>query len=200
MRPPARRVGLEQEFFLVDASGKISDLGDRLLKACQKSARDEGIDPRCFKAECVHSLVEVTTPPSAGFSHLAENYVSNLGLALDVAAGLGLGLYPLGIYPLPTRSTVCDEPRYSLKARTIGNQRFLHAVRHPALRCGGEAGRGHQLVACSTANGATYAALAQRHGSGPSREPKAHRSDGPLPLIVLPTRDVQAQRLGKGES
>ncbi|HJQ27845.1 MAG TPA: glutamate-cysteine ligase family protein, partial [Rubrobacter sp.] len=50
-------------------------------------------------------------------------------LALGVASGLGLGLYPLGTYPLPTRSAIREVPRYRLEARTIGHDRFLHAGR-----------------------------------------------------------------------
>ena len=127
--PLVRRVGLEQEFFLVDASGEISDLGERFLRECREAAHAKAIDPGCFKAECVHSLVEVTTPPSSDFSQLVENYATNLSLAMDAAAELGLGLYPLGTYPLPTRPTVRDEPRCRLKASTLGYERFLHAGR-----------------------------------------------------------------------
>jgi carboxylate-amine ligase len=158
VRSSVRRIGLEQEFFLVDASGKISDLGDVLLGACWESARAEGVDPGCFKAECVHSLVEVTTPPSAGFSPLVENYITNLNLALDAAAGLGLRLYPLGTYPLPTRPTVRDDPRYRLKARTIGYERFLNAGRCAGVHLHIEAPPGTIWPHVKTAHAAPAAA------------------------------------------
>ena len=55
---PVRRVGLEQEFFLVDRKGQVRDLADPFLRRCQDAARAEGRDPHCFKAECVKNLVE----------------------------------------------------------------------------------------------------------------------------------------------
>jgi len=99
------------------------------LQRCREAAKAEGLDPSCFKAECVLSLVEITTPPSSGLADLAVNYLSNLDLALRVASELGLALYPLGTYPLPVRTTVRNDPSYEIKARTIGYERFSHAGR-----------------------------------------------------------------------
>src|SRR5215208_3089064 len=110
---PVRRVGLEQEFFLVDRDG----------------ARAEGLDPLCFKAECVKSLVEIATPPGSSLKDLADNYLNNLELALKVASELGLALYPLGTYPLPISPVLRDDPVYMVKASTIGHGRFSHAGR-----------------------------------------------------------------------
>ena len=126
---PVRRIGLEQEFFLVDPTGELSDLADLYLRECWEAAEAEGLDPRCFKSECVRSLVEITTPPSSGIEDLARNYLSNLSLALEVGAELGLRLYPLGTYPLPIRPVVRNDPSYRVQARTIGEDRFLHAGR-----------------------------------------------------------------------
>src|SRR3712207_337560 len=126
---PVRRAGLEQEFFLVDRRGALRDLADPFLQRCREAAKAEGLDPRCFKAECVMSLVEITTPPSCGIADLAANYLGNLDLALSVASELGLALYPLGTYPLPVRTTVRNDPNYAIKARTIGYERFSHAGR-----------------------------------------------------------------------
>jgi Glutamate-cysteine ligase family 2(GCS2) len=124
-----RRIGLEQEFFLVDRRGMLSDLADPFLSQCQEAAQTEGLDPHCFKAECVKSLVEIATPPSSGLKDLADNYLNNLDLALKVASELGLALYPLGTYPLPITPVVSDDPGYMIKARTIGYDRFSHAGR-----------------------------------------------------------------------
>ena len=124
-----RRMGLEQEFFLVDQTGVLRDLADPFLWRCRELASAAGLDPQCFQSECVQTLVEVTTPPSAGLDALARNYIVNVNLALDVASELGLGLYPLGTYPLPITPVVCDDPSYRVKARTIGYQKFLDAGR-----------------------------------------------------------------------
>jgi gamma-glutamyl:cysteine ligase YbdK (ATP-grasp superfamily) len=126
---PFRRIGLEQEFFLVDRTGALCDLADHFLRRCWEAAEAEGLDSRCFKPECVKSLVEITTPPSSGIEGLARHYLRNLNLALDVASELGLELYPLGTYPLPIRPEVRDDTGYRIQARTIGRDRFLHAGR-----------------------------------------------------------------------
>ena len=126
---PVRRVGLEQEFFLVDRSGAPRDLADLFLRRCREAARAKDLYPRCFKAECVKNLVEIDTPPSSGLEDLARNYLDNLDLALGVASELDLALYPLGTYPLPVRPVLRDDPAYRLKASTIGYGRFSHAGR-----------------------------------------------------------------------
>lgn len=126
---PVRRIGLEQEFFLVDRTGGLCDRADLFLRRCREVAGTVGLDPRCFKAECVKSLIEITTPPSSGLMDLADAYLNNLALALEVASELGLDLYPLGTYPLATTAEVRDDPSTRVQARTIGPDRFLHAGR-----------------------------------------------------------------------
>ena len=126
---PVRRIGLEQEFFLVGRTGELCDLADLFVRRCREAAQAEGIDPRCFKPECVKSLVEITTPPSSDLTDLAKSYLSNLNLALEVGAELGCALYPLGTYPLPITPVVRNDPSYRVQARTIGLDRFLHAGR-----------------------------------------------------------------------
>jgi gamma-glutamyl:cysteine ligase YbdK (ATP-grasp superfamily) len=126
---PVRRIGLEQEFFVVDRSGELCDLAELFLRRCWESAEAIGLDPRCFKPECVKSMVEITTPPSSGLEDLARNYLGNLNLALEVGSELGLELYPLSTYPLPIKPEVREDPGYGVQARTIGHHRFLHAGR-----------------------------------------------------------------------
>jgi hypothetical protein len=126
---PVRKIGLEQEFFLVDRKGAPRDLADLFLLACREAAQAEGLDPLCFKAESVKSLVEIITPPSYGLEEMTRHYLSNLALALEVASWLGLELYPLGTYPLPISPAVRDDPGYRVKASIIGRRRFLHAGR-----------------------------------------------------------------------
>src|SRR5215216_1449560 len=126
---PVRRIGLEHEFFLVDRGGVLSDLADPFLRRCRDAARAEGLDPLCFKAECVKSLVEIATPPGSSLKDLADNYLNNLDLALKVAPELGLALYPLGTHPLPISPVLRDDPVYMVKASTIGHERFSHAGR-----------------------------------------------------------------------
>jgi gamma-glutamyl:cysteine ligase YbdK (ATP-grasp superfamily) len=126
---PVRRIGLEQEFFLVNRRGELRDLADPFLWRCQEAARAKGLDPYCFKPECVKNLVEITTSPRSGLADMARDYLGNLDLALKVASELGLALYPLGTYPLPITPVVQDDPSYAIKARTIGHDRFLQAGR-----------------------------------------------------------------------
>src|SRR5919112_3648956 len=126
---PVSRMGLEQEFFLVDREGALSDLADLFLWECREEARAEGLDPRCFQGESVMGLVEITTPPSHGVEEIISHYLRNLELALGVASDLGLALYPLGTYPLPINPVLRDDPGYRVKASVIGHSRFSHAGR-----------------------------------------------------------------------
>jgi gamma-glutamyl:cysteine ligase YbdK (ATP-grasp superfamily) len=77
----------------------------------------------------VKNLLEITTPPSANYEDLARNYLRNLSLAIEVASQIGLELYPLGTYPLPISPELRDDPGYDVQARTLGQDRFLHAGR-----------------------------------------------------------------------
>ena len=99
---PVCRVGLEQEFFLVDRKGQCATWRTRSCDGARTQARAEGRDPHCFKAECVKNLVEVATPPSSGLKDLADNYLNNLELALKVASELGLA-FCIHWGPIPSR-------------------------------------------------------------------------------------------------
>ena len=58
-----RRIGLEQEFFLVDGAGALSDRADEFLAHCREAARAEGLAVERFVEEGFKSLVEINTPP-----------------------------------------------------------------------------------------------------------------------------------------
>ena len=124
-----RRVGLEQEFFLVDEAGMISNRADEFLETCHESARAGGVDLERFLPECARHMVEVNTPPARSFGELAEEYLGNLQLAIGAGHDLGLRLYPLATYPLHVEPSMRDEPRYEMQARAVGRERFLHAGR-----------------------------------------------------------------------
>lgn len=122
-----RRIGLEQEFFLVEESGLPSQRADDLLELCREESGDDG--PVCFAPEFVKGLVEVNTPPVYTLADLEREYAQNLQFALISARSLGLRLYPLGTYPLPLQPAVRDEPDYRVQVRTIGPERFVNAGR-----------------------------------------------------------------------
>jgi gamma-glutamyl:cysteine ligase YbdK (ATP-grasp superfamily) len=124
-----RRIGLEQEFFIVDAEGIIVDRADELLQGCYDLAQRQGRNPNNFAPEFVKSMVELNTDPANSVSELANQYLCNLQVLLMAAKQLELRLYPLSQYPLHLFPTIRDEPNYHIQARTVGYDRFLDAGR-----------------------------------------------------------------------
>ena len=124
-----RRIGIEQEFFLVDERGALSNRADEFLDRCQKLAEAEGKDPGAFDPECSPYLVEINAPPARSLAELSREYLDHVDLALRSGRELGLRLYPLATYPLGVKPEIRDEPHYRLQARTLGRARFTHAGR-----------------------------------------------------------------------
>jgi gamma-glutamyl:cysteine ligase YbdK (ATP-grasp superfamily) len=122
-----RRIGLEQEFFLVDEAGYLSNRADEFLQGCHLMAQAQGLNPNYFVPEFVKSMVEINTPPADTGTELAREYLKNLKLALAVARQMNLRLYPLSSYPLHIMPVMRDRPNYHIQARTIGYDKFLHA-------------------------------------------------------------------------
>lgn len=119
-----RRIGLEQEFFLVEDSGRPSERADEFLERCRAA---ESSGAACFTPEFVLGLVEVNTPPVHTLYDLDREYAKNLELALHTARSLGLRLYPLGTYPLPLEPVIRDELDYRVQVSTVGPERFVDA-------------------------------------------------------------------------
>ncbi len=124
-----RCIGLEQEFFLVDDAGALSDRADEYLERCRELLEKAGRDPESFAPECARSMVEINAPPVHSISELSREYLAGAGLALEAARDLGLRVYPLATYPLAAEDTLRDEPRYELQARAVGRERFQIAGR-----------------------------------------------------------------------
>ncbi|MBW4554088.1 MAG: hypothetical protein KME35_23745 [Aphanocapsa sp. GSE-SYN-MK-11-07L] len=124
-----RRIGLEEEFFIVDADGVIADRADDLLECCHQLAESTGRNPEHFAPEFVKSMVEINTAPAVSVLELADDYLQNLQLMLTAAKSLHLRLYPLSQYPLHLAPTLRDVPNYHIQARTVGYDRFLDAGR-----------------------------------------------------------------------
>ena len=109
-----RCVGLEQEFFLVEESGALSNRADEFLARCQEAARALGRDPGSFAPECAKSMIEINTPPARSLEELSREYLKSLELALDAGRELGLRLYPLATYPLDVEPEIRDEIHYQI--------------------------------------------------------------------------------------
>ena len=124
-----RRIGLEQEFFLVEDSGLPSERADEFLERCRAAADEESGGAACFTPEFVMGLVEVNTLPVHTLSDLEREYTRNLRLALRTARSLGLRLYPLGTYPLPLEPAVREGLDYRVQMSTVGPERFADAGR-----------------------------------------------------------------------
>ncbi|MBA2535601.1 MAG: glutamate--cysteine ligase [Rubrobacter sp.] len=124
-----RRAGLEQEFFLVEESGRPSERADEFLESCQAMTEEESGSAACFAPEFVMGLVEVNTPPVYTISDLEREYARNLELAVRAARSLGLRLYPLGTYPLPLEPAAREGLDYRVQVSTVGPKRFVDAGR-----------------------------------------------------------------------
>lgn len=122
-----RRIGLEQEFFLVDRSGELSHQADDFLVACKEIAIQQNLNPTYFVPEFVKSMVEINTPPAHNAADLAKIYVQHLKIAWQAARSLDLRLYPLSSYPLHIMPIMRDRPAYHMQARVLGSDRYLHA-------------------------------------------------------------------------
>jgi gamma-glutamyl:cysteine ligase YbdK (ATP-grasp superfamily) len=149
-----RRIGLEQEFFLVDEDGFISNRADEFLVLCREAAKASGRDPTGFAPECAKSMVEINMPPAYSLTELSREYTTSLELALSAGRELGLRLYPLATYPLRVEPVMRDELHYQLQARSLGQERFAHAGRCAGVHL-------HLEVAAGTVDprvGVSYAA------------------------------------------
>ncbi|MBW4491215.1 MAG: hypothetical protein KME12_25950 [Trichocoleus desertorum ATA4-8-CV12] len=104
-----RRIGLEQEFFIVDPEGIIVDRADELLCCCHDLANAEGRNPDYFAPEFVKSMLEINTVSASSVLELADNYLRNLQLLLKATKSLQLRLYPLSQYPLHLAPVIRDE-------------------------------------------------------------------------------------------
>ncbi|HEY9622393.1 MAG TPA: glutamate-cysteine ligase family protein [Crinalium sp.] len=124
-----RRIGLEQEFFLVDDLGDLSHRADDFLAQCRAMASDWGCDAKYFVPEFVKSTVEINTPPAYTVAELAGSYLKHLDLALRAAREIGVRLYPLASYPLPVEPVMRDRPNCHAQARTLGYDRAQHSGR-----------------------------------------------------------------------
>ncbi len=124
-----RCIGLEQEFFLVDVGGVLSDRADEFLARYQAEARATGRDPEAFNSECALCMVEMDVPPAFSLAELSREYLDRIALALRTGRELDLRLYPLATYPLDLETRIRDELDYRIQARTVGPKRFAYAGR-----------------------------------------------------------------------
>ena len=122
-----RRIGLEQEFFLVSESGAPSDRADEFLARCRKEAPEEISES--FVEECTKGMLEINTPPAPTLAALSTGYLTRLELALRVGREMSLRLYSLAAYPLEMIPPLRTDPSYEIQARAVGRERFLHAGR-----------------------------------------------------------------------
>lgn len=129
MDAASRRIGIEQEFFLVNEEGEPSGRADALLAACREAAGSRGCAPESFVEECSRGMMEINTPPALTADEVCGSYLARLDLALRVGAEMGIRLYPLATYPLKTTPPLRRDMRYELQARALGRERFLHAGR-----------------------------------------------------------------------
>lgn len=123
------RLGLEQEFFLVNRQGELVNEADRFLQCCNEVASNYDRPHTCFAPEFVKSIIEINTLPAANLKELTQEYLELLRILLTVAHDLDLRIYPLSTYPLHSMPVMRDRPKYHLQLRTVGRDRFANAAR-----------------------------------------------------------------------
>ncbi|MDJ0573304.1 MAG: glutamate-cysteine ligase family protein [Pleurocapsa sp. MO_192.B19] len=123
------RLGLEQEFFLVDKEGNLSNQADAFLQRCWDIAQTQGYYSYCFVPEFVKSIVEINTIPAHNLTELTAEYIKTLQLGLRAAQESNLRLYPLSTYPLHIMPVMRDLPDCHLQLRTVGLERFENAAK-----------------------------------------------------------------------
>ncbi|WP_319418918.1 glutamate-cysteine ligase family protein [Pleurocapsa sp. FMAR1] len=123
------RLGLEQEFFIVDSEGFLSHRADEFLASCNRLAKQKNRSGDCFAPEFVKSIIEINTVPVNNFKELTAEYLDLLQILLEVAKKLDLRLYPLSTYPLHTTPIIRNKPNYYLQVRTVGSGRFDNAAK-----------------------------------------------------------------------
>ena len=123
------RLGLEQEFFIVDPEGFLSHRADEFLENCWELSKQSDRNADCFAPEFVKSIIEINTVPVNNFAELTTEYLALLQILLKVAQKLKLRLYPLSTYPLYATPIIRNQPNYHLQVRTVGAGRFDNAAK-----------------------------------------------------------------------
>ena len=129
MKHSNSRLGLEQEFFIVDPEGFLSHRADEFLESCWNIAKARNRSAECFAPEFVKSIIEINTVPVNNFAELTAEYLDLLQILLEVAQKLNLRVYPLSTYPLYSSPIMRNKPNYHLQVRTVGAGRFDNAAK-----------------------------------------------------------------------
>ena len=129
MKPNNSRLGLEQEFFIVDSDGFMSHRADEFLNHCWDIAKAQNRPADCFAPEFVKSIVEINSVPVNNITELRAEYLDLLQILLKVAQKLDLRIYPLSTYPLYYTPVIRNKPNYHLQVRTVGAGRFDNAAK-----------------------------------------------------------------------
>lgn len=137
-----RRLGLEQEFFVVEPAGEASQRADDLVRACRELGSQYGLSETNFTTEWVKNILEVNTPPAPTPEELATSYYQILNVALEAARQIGVRLYPYSVYPIHLIPVIRDEVNYHVQVRTVGHERFLNAGRCTGTHLHLEVGEG----------------------------------------------------------
>ena len=116
------RLGLEQEFFIVDSQGFLSHRADEVLECCWQVAQKSDRPTDCFAPEFVKSIIEINTAHVDSFSELTAEYLDLLKILIAVTKSLDLRIYPLSTYPLYATPVMRNKPNYHLQVRTIGEE------------------------------------------------------------------------------
>ncbi|MBN2477805.1 hypothetical protein JXB01_00765 [Candidatus Micrarchaeota archaeon] len=113
------KVGVENEFFLIDGEGNLSSRADEVLDEMRKNNYE-------VSEEFSKSQVEMASNPDRNFDAMASDMLGKIRMLSETAEKMGLLILPLGTYPSKSKITVREKEWYQLQRYVLREMFELH--------------------------------------------------------------------------
>jgi carboxylate-amine ligase len=116
-----RTLGVEEEFLLVDATGSVSPLAERVfLEAGKKRIPTPDGEPVAV-AELKREQAELVSAPYQDLAALRSDLAARRCRVQEAAAGIGASAAAMATSPLRAGSSTTDHDRYQRIGMLLGN-------------------------------------------------------------------------------